>query len=1047
MFDLLEDRLAPAVFSDLVGPVLTPGAVRVDLDLNGQDRFVANILPRNDDGSSGQISLVNPGGFSAPINFFGPSYSSLYVNNNGNITFNGPLSTFTPFGLTGNTNVPIIAPFFADVWTFGSSGLTKYGFGTVDGHHAFSATWDHVNSYADSSSNGTNFGSIQNYFQVLLIERSDTGTGNFDIEFNYNQIQWETGSASGGVNGLGGSSARAGYSNGSGTANTFFELQGSGVNGAFLDSNTNGLIHRTASSDNVLGRYAFNVRSGFVIPTISVVAPGGVYNGSAYTATISGSSAGTPTLTYYSGETATENPLPGAPVNVGTYTVVALIAATSTTAAASISTTFSITPKELTVSGITADDKNYDGTTDATLDLESASLDGVIEGDDVSLNTGESFVAVFNFGEGFASELPAEQSVIGTFASKNVGTQTVTVSGLSLRGEQKDNYTLTQPTTSATIFAKTLTVSGITAADKSYDGTTDATLDLESATLEGVIDGDDVSLNKENAVGAFDTILAGSGKTVVVTGLTLNNNEAGNYALSQPTELSAAITRATPTITVHAANGVFNGSPFEATATVAGLDGDPNSTLEGTPVSIAYYVGTSTDGDPLAEAPTDPGLYTAVATFAGSSNYASAEARVGFLIVPIPVVVVRTPDKVVATKPFAGNENGSISTTDNTASVTVIQPTSGGTPVVVTLEHFNSVESSSTYRAPDGATIERTSDGPVTVFAKFDLKVIGAADGAAFVAYFQIPKSISSSTPLALYYDPIPDDSTPSERVPEHMIEIRDGYLIVTFTGTSSVTFHALFGTVFTITEAANLVFPLIALIAPPNQENLSNSNDILGDLLDSRGTANDGQLIGAVAPTNVSQISAPTAGRNSADVDDDERARQWLRVFDAIYLQLRRLLEPQLHLLADNLVVTEPTVFVDTPFDAPEPLKTITLEEPIFSHDNASTIGAATSSLVTLASAEESSVEISSIENNLGLISDTIAPPSRIDRRWQYIAVAVGLLWPNLVLGSDFVANPKEEKARPRLRNRLHGADRLARKRAILGGDFERDGKENLPR
>jgi hypothetical protein len=50
------------------------------------------------------------------------------------------------------------------------------------------------------------------HFQLVLIERSDTGAGNFDFEFNYDQIQWEARNASGGVNGLGGSSARAGFS-------------------------------------------------------------------------------------------------------------------------------------------------------------------------------------------------------------------------------------------------------------------------------------------------------------------------------------------------------------------------------------------------------------------------------------------------------------------------------------------------------------------------------------------------------------------------------------------------------------------------------------------------------------------------------------------------------------------------------------------------------------------------------------------------------------------------------------------------------------------
>src|SRR5262249_35282350 len=72
--------------------------------------FTANNLPRNDDGSTGLVNI----GFT--LNYFGFVRNQLYVNNNGNVTFNSPLSTYTPFPIR-TTNVPIIAPFFADVDT------------------------------------------------------------------------------------------------------------------------------------------------------------------------------------------------------------------------------------------------------------------------------------------------------------------------------------------------------------------------------------------------------------------------------------------------------------------------------------------------------------------------------------------------------------------------------------------------------------------------------------------------------------------------------------------------------------------------------------------------------------------------------------------------------------------------------------------------------------------------------------------------------------------------------------------------------------------
>ncbi|MBI3837471.1 MAG: hypothetical protein HY288_06010, partial [Planctomycetia bacterium] len=87
--------------------------------------FNDNTLAANDDRSTEQVNLP------FPINFFGTRFDHLWVNNNGNVTFNGPLSTFTPFGLTSNIGTPIIAAFFADVDTRGSdSGLVTYGTGT-----------------------------------------------------------------------------------------------------------------------------------------------------------------------------------------------------------------------------------------------------------------------------------------------------------------------------------------------------------------------------------------------------------------------------------------------------------------------------------------------------------------------------------------------------------------------------------------------------------------------------------------------------------------------------------------------------------------------------------------------------------------------------------------------------------------------------------------------------------------------------------------------------------------------------------------------------
>ena len=167
--------------------------------------------------------------------------------------------TSTPFDLTSTGRV-IIAPFFGDVDTRAGNVLT-YGSGVANGRPAFGVTWPEVGCYSRITT-------VLNIFQVVLIDRSDTGVGNFDIEFNYDQIQWETGQASGGSSAcLGGSSARVGYSNGTGAPGTSLELPGSAVNGAFLDTGpaATALIQNSLNSGGQLGRYVFSVRSG--LPT------------------------------------------------------------------------------------------------------------------------------------------------------------------------------------------------------------------------------------------------------------------------------------------------------------------------------------------------------------------------------------------------------------------------------------------------------------------------------------------------------------------------------------------------------------------------------------------------------------------------------------------------------------------------------------------------------------------------------------------------------------------------------------------------------------
>lgn len=234
--------------------------------------FAAAIVPgfnsttdgRNDDGTytTGGCNNSFPGGTCAgtmvpigfEINFYGSTHDSLYINTNGNVTFDIPLATFTPFPLD-NAFREIIAPFFADIDTRNpSSGVVTFGNGTFEGRNAFGVNWIGV-GYYDQRVTKTNS------FQLLLVDRSDTGAQNFDIVFNYDNVLFETGDGSFGIDGLGGFSARAGFSNGTGLPGTSLELPGSGIPGSFINDGAIALITHRLNSD-VDGRYIFNARNG-----------------------------------------------------------------------------------------------------------------------------------------------------------------------------------------------------------------------------------------------------------------------------------------------------------------------------------------------------------------------------------------------------------------------------------------------------------------------------------------------------------------------------------------------------------------------------------------------------------------------------------------------------------------------------------------------------------------------------------------------------------------------------------------------------------------
>ena len=161
--------------------------------------FLLAMAP-NDDLYSNSIYL--PFSFS----FYGTTYDSLYINNNGNISFTTPYNTFTAFTFP-DPSFNMIAPFWADVDTRSTNGGNVW---YKLNPHSLVIVWDHVGYFSMMEDK-------LNTFQLIISDGQDTmvPAGN-NVSFCYGDMQWTTGSASGGINGFSGSPATVGVNIGNG---------------------------------------------------------------------------------------------------------------------------------------------------------------------------------------------------------------------------------------------------------------------------------------------------------------------------------------------------------------------------------------------------------------------------------------------------------------------------------------------------------------------------------------------------------------------------------------------------------------------------------------------------------------------------------------------------------------------------------------------------------------------------------------------------------------------------------------------------------------
>ncbi len=147
--------------------------------------------------------------------------------------------------------------------------------------------------------------------------------------------------------------------------------------------------------------------------------------------------------------------------------------------------------------------------------------------------------------------------------------------------------TTTTGTSANQIAAATLTISGLTGANKVYDGTTTASV-TGSALLSATQNSDVITLGGTPTY-AYATATVGTSKAISASGFTISGTNSGNYTLTQPTGLTANITAKALTFTgqTAASTKTYDGT---TTALVSGTAALQSSETTGT--------GTTADGKP-----------------------------------------------------------------------------------------------------------------------------------------------------------------------------------------------------------------------------------------------------------------------------------------------------------------------------------------------------------------------------------------------------------------------------------------------------------------
>lgn len=210
----------------------------------------AESMGRADDASTDSIAI----GF--PVNWFGTSYGSLIINNNGGVSLDDGRGAFSSYrGIDLSTTLrPLILPLFTDMDTtnVATSAVTYGQITDLDGTSdvdAFCINWVNVGEFSASAPKFS--------AQLVII---DQGGGDVDLEFNYNSVLTPTSTSNG--------TFVVGYASPSSRSNTWSLVTSSNSTAPYVNGGASALNAHTDTSGAVEGRFVRQIRTG-AAPTAS----------------------------------------------------------------------------------------------------------------------------------------------------------------------------------------------------------------------------------------------------------------------------------------------------------------------------------------------------------------------------------------------------------------------------------------------------------------------------------------------------------------------------------------------------------------------------------------------------------------------------------------------------------------------------------------------------------------------------------------------------------------------------------------------------------